>query len=59
MRYGFLTFLNGTYFIRREEEHAYAFTNAIFATDEDPTCLEMLLCKLGPQAGARRGSHCI
>jgi hypothetical protein len=47
MRYGFLTYLNGTYFIQRQEEHAYAFTNAIWATQENPTLLEMLLCELG------------
>lgn len=45
MRYGFLTYLNGTFFIKRVGQDEFAFTDAIQADGEDPTLLEMLLCE--------------
>ena len=47
MRYGFLTYLNGTFFIRRVGQHDHAFTDAIGPCDTDPTVREMLLCEQG------------
>jgi hypothetical protein len=47
MRYGFLTYLNGTFFIKRVGQDEYAFTDAIQADGEDLTLLEMLLCEQG------------
>lgn len=51
MRYGFLTYLNGTFFIRRMGQHTYAFTDAIRPNDKHPTLLEMLLCEPGQRSG--------
>lgn len=45
MAYGFLTCLNGTYFIKRTGHHEYEFTNVIKPFDTDPTVLEMLMCE--------------
>jgi hypothetical protein len=47
MRYGFLSYLNGTSFIRRVGEHEYAFTDAVGPCDAGPTVLEMLMCEWG------------
>ena len=47
MTYGFLTYVNGTFFIRRVGEHEYAFTDAVGPCDTEPTVLEMLMCEQG------------
>jgi hypothetical protein len=51
MTYGFLTYTNGTFFIKRVGQHDYAFTDTIRPDDTDPTVLEMLLCELCAQRG--------
>ncbi|KIY98612.1 hypothetical protein MNEG_9350 [Monoraphidium neglectum] len=57
MTYGFLTYLNGTYFIKRTGHHQYAFTRAIMSFDKEPTVLEMLMCAGGASGGHQAGSR--
>ncbi len=45
MVYGFLTYLNGTFFIKRVEQDTYAFTDAFTPSASRLTVLEMLLCE--------------
>lgn len=46
-RYGWLTYLNGTFFIKRtpQDPHLYQFTRALPCQSIDITVLEMLACK--------------
>jgi hypothetical protein len=53
MTYGFLTYTNGTFFIKRVGQQDYAFTDAIRPCDTAPTVLEMLMCELCAQCGWR------
>eukprot|EP00878_Enallax_costatus_P033877 GHUV01037453.1.p1 GENE.GHUV01037453.1~~GHUV01037453.1.p1 ORF type:complete len:336 (+),score=75.47 GHUV01037453.1:491-1498(+) len=43
MRYGFLTYLDGTFFIKRLGNDVYAFTDALPPDAQNPTITEMLL----------------
>jgi hypothetical protein len=58
MTYGFLTYVNGTFFIRRVGEHEYAFTDAVGPCDTDPTVLEMLMCEQGGRVADRDHMPC-
>ena len=52
MRYGFVTYLNGTMFLKRTVDKEFLVTDAIMPSSQDPTLLEMLVCKLSRKVSA-------
>lgn len=45
-RYGFLTYLQATFFIKRLARDTYAFTMAVPFSAKGPSVREMLACEL-------------
>lgn len=45
-RYGFLTYLQATFFIARRGDNIYAFTRAVRSNFTEPSVTEMLTCRL-------------